>query len=96
MVVVVPDLFNEKIIKIDESSIETLEFLNDGSLLAIGLSNGNTKVLSVAQGKTVFHIGNVQFLLKGQDHSPVSGLACNPNSSHLRHALMTTHSDGTL
>jgi hypothetical protein len=48
--VVVPNLFKEEFIKIDNSSIESLEFLNDGSLMAIGCGNGNIKIFSVAQG----------------------------------------------
>ena len=39
---------------------------------------------------------NVQYVLKGTDHSPVTGLASNPNKDNLRHAFMATHSDGTL
>lgn len=50
LLVTVPNLFKEEIIKIDDSSIDSLEFLNDGSLMAIGCGNGSIKVLSIAQG----------------------------------------------
>lgn len=40
--------------------------------------------------------GNVQYLLRNIDHSPVSCLALNPNSTNIKNALMVTHVDGTL
>ena len=92
----VEDKFKENVIKVDASSIESLEFLSDDSLLAVGCGSGVTKVVSLAQGNSQNHSGNVQFVLKGEDKSPVTGLACNQNSSQLRHALMVTHSEGTL
>lgn len=40
--------------------------------------------------------GNVQYVLRNIDHSPVSCLALNPNSTNIKNALMATHVDGTL
>ena len=47
----VEDRFEKEVVKIDSSSIGCLEFLNDGSLLAVGCESGVIKVVSVAQGK---------------------------------------------
>lgn len=41
-------------------------------------------------------IGNVQYVLRNIDHSPVSCLALNPNSTNIKNAIMATHVDGTL
>lgn len=75
--------------QVDESAIECLEFLSDGTFLAAGLNSGGIKVLSANKGVT-------QYVLKGNDSSPVTGLAYNPSSHLVRHAVMATHSDGSL
>ena len=41
-------------------------------------------------------VGNVQYVLRNIDHSPVSCLALNPNSTNIKNAIMATHVDGTL
>jgi hypothetical protein len=92
LLVKVDDKFKEEIIKIDASSVESLEFLNDASLLAVGCGSGVVKIVSVAQSSNKLKEDNVQFVLKGDDQSPVTGLACNQNNSLLRHAIMVTHS----
>jgi hypothetical protein len=35
-------------------------------------------------------------VLRGIDHSPVSSLSINKNSSNIKNAVMATHTDGTL
>jgi hypothetical protein len=48
-VVKVEDRFREELVKVDPSSIESMEYLSDASLLAVGCGSGVIKVLSVAQ-----------------------------------------------
>ena len=55
----------------------------------MGLNCGVIKVLSSSKGTT-------QYILRGEDSSPVTGLAHNPTSNLVRNALLATHSDGTL
>ena len=87
--ITIPEVFAESGVQVDQSSIECLEFLSDGTFLAAGLSSGAIKVLSSGKGVT-------QYVLKGEDPSPVTGLAHNPSSHLVRNAVLATHSDGTL
>ena len=40
--------------------------------------------------------GDIQYVLKSTDHSPVSCLSLNPNSTNIKNSLIATHVDGTL
>ena len=42
------------------------------------------------------NIGDIQYVLKGTDRSPVSSLSINKNSSNIKNSVMATHTDGTL
>lgn len=57
--------------------------------LAIGCEDGSTRIMSTTKG-------DIQYVLKGIDHSPVSSLSINKNSSNIKNAVMATHTDGTL
>lgn len=65
--------------------------------VGLGCSDGAIRVMSSSKGNFYANnIGNVQYLLRNIDHSPVSCLALNPNSTNIKNALMATHVDGTL
>lgn len=64
--------------------------------LGLGCSDGAIRVMSSSKGSFIYKVGNVQYLLRNIDHSPVSCLALNPNSTNIKNALMATHVDGTL
>lgn len=49
-VVPLTDHFSESKLTVDEASIECMEFLNDGTYLAVGCGSGITKIVSTAQG----------------------------------------------
>jgi hypothetical protein len=50
LLVTVPDNFKERVVQIDESAIESLEYLSEGTLLAIGCQSGWTKIFAPTQG----------------------------------------------
>lgn len=57
--------------------------------VALGCSDGVIKVMSTSKY-------DVQYVLRNVDHSPVSCIALNPNSSNIKNSLIATHVDGTL
>jgi WD40 repeat protein len=64
--------------------------------VGLGCSDGVIRVMSSSKGNFLIKKGNVQYVLRNIDHSPVSCLALNPNSTNIKNAIMTTHVDGTL
>lgn len=64
--------------------------------VGLGCSDGAIRIMSSSKGINFNKVGNVQYLLRNIDHSPVSSLALNPNSTNIKNALMATHVDGTL
>lgn len=43
-----------------------------------------------------YNLGDAQYILRNIDHSPVSCLSRNNNSSKIKNSVMATHTDGTL
>jgi hypothetical protein len=64
--------------------------------VALGCSDGAIKVISTSKCNIFCYEDDVQYVLRNVDHSPVSCLALNPNSSNIKNSLIATHVDGTL
>jgi hypothetical protein len=50
-------------------------------------TKGNLKIIT---------LGDIQYILKDLDNSPISSLALNNNESKIKNAIMATHVNGTL
>lgn len=64
--------------------------------IGLGCADGAIRIMSTTKGNYIKNLGDIQYVLRNSDHSPVSCLALNPNSLNIKNALMATHSDGTL
>jgi hypothetical protein len=64
--------------------------------LAIGCDDGAIRVMSTTKGIIIINLGDIQYILRNTDHSPISCLSRNNNSNKIKNSVMATHTDGTL
>lgn len=65
--------------------------------VGLGCADGAIRIMSATKGtNSNINLGDIQYLLRNNDHSPVSCLSLNPNYMNNKNTLMATHSDGSL